>query len=489
MSNSKIDTDFDAFVASIGGMEEEVRYDISTASSSVHKCLVSLGGRIHVFYVDSDALVGDLLDILQQINPSICLSCKGCILDAALPLTHFIGHVLSASGLGLGGSRGKNAKKKDKVQKKEVILKTTVKKLPPPRKVVRPQADKTTIARSKYFTALRNPFLPLAEGAKYCSGYAFPTVSYKIRHNIPVVTSTSTTAATLILRADPFCSVIDYQQWSGLSSVIVGASCTPYVNNQYFYPAVSYAAYSGGNVPIMNGRLVACGFRIRNDQPALSATGRIYIAPFPQASRAVGPNQLNNVTFVAGDSAAFTLFPLTSVTASSSLPIMDLPGAVEIGVTEMVNNELTLICKPTSPDCMKFKTMNQSNNLNGTQFVGLAPVTSAGGVSGTNVDTLDSLEWGSGFGGWVVRFEGLPSTGTPVCSIELIMHFEGEIDTPVQSGGFVPTGAQPVLQDYVPWDDISKAAMKLAGAAVQAGANTLLSSFDSRQSRIPRLRN
>jgi len=322
------------------------------------------------------------------------------------------------------------AKKKPQQQKAQP--KKQLNKLP---KAVSSQSG----ALRSYACALMSPFDARALGAKIPDMYSYPVATY---HSEGTVTLSSNSAgvASVLITPDPFCTMVDMTTTSVNSSSMTAYTSTP----------VAYASATIGNMSnlLTNYRVVGGGISIRNLLPPTTATGRLIAATVPMSDQTPGPNFLANIisnNFYVG-SRLIGADMTVSATGGLTAGILNLPGAKELTIQDLIAESLDIHFKPVSPNAFEFKSASGQ----AIAAAGTIVTTAAAVATGTGVVYSSSADsWASaaptGFDCILLRFEGLPANSV-VADLKYILHFEG---TPKVSGGagnLVPaTEHEPVV--------------------------------------------
>lgn len=320
--------------------------------------------------------------------------------------------------------------------------------------------------------ALANPFDKRAEGVKICDNYAFPTAPYHLKGTVSLVSPASNTAGSVMVYANPLYSYVDLSNSSFQGATFTSTtSMAQYVVNTAIFGASSYNNIGGF---LDNYRVVSCGFKIRVQAPELNRTGRLMFAPITIGRSIPGVNALGTQALTANSGSAYRLLGgLTPPEAASSI-ILQLPGSFEISLNDLATKDLLLLPKPSAPAWQIFHSTDGLATYNATYFQSDNQLTNAAGASIVDdiADVLDCTGWS----GFIIHFEGLPATATPVIDIEYIYHIEGtpnvnasSASSPVPSGlsmNHIPTSAYNKVIDYasrLPWGKMIDAGLSNLG--------------------------
>jgi hypothetical protein len=245
------------------------------------------------------------------------------------------------------------------------------------------------------------------------------------------------------LSPNPTAAFIDVSNFLGLASSINAINMTNYTANSFIYEC-------GNNFSnlVQQFRLTGVGWRMRNQQPMQTATGRVYIAPVPDLYRPFGAQALINQTVLSTGMAAQQLLGGFGPGPINGTNILNLPGSQELSVQETVYKDVILRSKIVSDDVYTFKN---ANALYAQYNVGAGEAnselyTATTGVPANNSDNPDAGKIGVGWTGFFIDLEGFPAASTPTYDIEYVYAFEGTPvlgqgnDVPVPSGAAAPTG-------------------------------------------------
>jgi len=299
-----------------------------------------------------------------------------------------------------------------------------------------------------YTAALLDPFASNAIGCRVPDIYSWPTVPLHIKTTIVLSPGAAQLGAAFF--ANPYFSCVDLTRAGGVFSNTLSQ-----IGGMRNFSGAS-AVFSLSTPALMSGvvsefRFVAGGIRLRNLQPELSATGRIFIAQVPVTSNSV-PNYglLDNIVpTTTGYNNVLSGMGMPSVTSLTSAAIQQLPVARSYTASDLCGEDSVLVpFQVFHPDIYTFKPSaysSTSNDFNGTIDFGddLGASVATGIISAPTLGTKSQMQM-SGTSAIVIWVEGLPGT-TPSYEVEIIHHYEG---TPLigtlgtnSAGGIAPAPA------------------------------------------------
>jgi len=268
--------------------------------------------------------------------------------------------------------------------------------------------------------------------------YAFPTNSYHIRTTQLLGTGLASFGAVYF--ANPIISVADLGIATGTTASISSKGG--------FAPGGVYTGLlSASPPPLLSGvctefRVVGGGIRIRNLQPALTGTGRIYVACVPVA--AGGMIDYGAMDVVAGGSntgmysGLFSNLGLPSPALCFSPAIQALPLASDFVVSSLIEgDEIDVNFQVFHPALYNFKPALTSNvSANGFLYTDSASVFLAtGAVDARSVPKASTQCDGSA--AIIVYCEGFPTSGVNI-EVDIIYHLE---TTPKLSANATSSGS------------------------------------------------
>jgi len=289
-----------------------------------------------------------------------------------------------------------------------------------------------------YASALMRPFSKAAMGAQVPDMYSYPTATYHTEGTITII-SNNLGVASFIMTPDPYCSFIDMTT----ASVNTSSMARYFGTSPDAYASVIQSSLAG---VLTNYRVVGGGIQIRNLLPPTTATGRVIIATVPMADNMPGPNSLlcatSNYTLAAH---AIGVRPaggsdIASTTAGLNSNIIQLPGAVELTVQDLISQSLSVNFRPVSPGAFDFKNVTNDQYLTsiaGVPYSDQAIVSNATGLGNPAVSDSLASKQPTGFDAICVRLEGLPPLA--ICAdVRYVLHFEGTPALTNAVGSIVP---------------------------------------------------
>jgi hypothetical protein len=298
-----------------------------------------------------------------------------------------------------------------------------------------------TSSHGQYVTAVTNPFHPSAEGVRVPDYYAFDTATYKLKGTISVVAPSLTTTGSFALFPHPFLSYADIQSLNGGVSTTSTISMLQFTGNTALWGACAPNTFSG---ILSDYRVVACGWKLRVQIPQQLRTGRLIIAPIPLNRDLPGYSVLNGITALPANLARLFGGVPPSVAVSSA--ILELPGSYEISFPDMDKGDIMLCTRPITSASTAFHTPIIGGGYSTSQSVGDVSLDTNATGTINNLDFADVMDM-SGFAGFLVHFEGVPSATQPILDIEYIYHLEG---TPSISVVASNSAVLPVPSGYKP---------------------------------------
>jgi hypothetical protein len=362
-------------------------------------------------------------------------------------LTH--GDVVTVHPVGIGGSKMKMVVVKKPQKKKKKPQQQTM-------AVIQPKKNKPKKAKSgmssmmmtadsntgKWMRMQRDIFCSMYRDARLPGDNRFCTSTYFKTGTISLTMPTGTLKAAYYLCPNPVTGFVDITQFAGGVSTVGSATMLAYPANTFIYECFN----NWFNV-VAQLRLTGVGWRVRNQQPMQTATGRMYIAPLPDLFKPYGGLLLYFYTMTIASEAAEQLVGGFNPSAVGSSTLLNLPGSQEISVQETIYKDVILRSKVVSDEVYTFKNANAgqgSFNTTLNEAVSSVYATSTG-ITQTYSDNPDSGKVGVGWTGFVLALEGFPNAATPSYDIEYVYAFEG---TPVlgqTNDTPVPTGVTPAV--------------------------------------------
>jgi len=284
---------------------------------------------------------------------------------------------------------------------------------------------------STYALALMDPFNDMAIGAQVPDMYSYPTATYHAEGisvmNVPVVTVAGTLTSgvsSAVFYANPFCSTV--------SPNLLAISST----GQYSYPnpyVTAAVQLNNMRANLANFRCVGVGLEIRNLLPPTTATGRIIIAPLPVSGLFPGPSalSLSGAGMAVGSAIINVTTGLNAVGGDLPSSILNLPGAQEFTIQDIISNTIKCNFKPCSPDAFNFHSTNDAALLGTGPLAMVQNTGQATAGTTTYTDQFTSIYQG-GWDAFIVRIEGVngqvaqgTATSVPCLEVKYIYHFEG----------------------------------------------------------------
>jgi len=270
--------------------------------------------------------------------------------------------------------------------------------------------------------ALKLPFHPCAVGCRVPDIYSAPTSTYHVRGNVVLGTTTAGTLGVIVL-PNPILSLVDTALdsnntacvTSGMTQITTtsGAGTSPY------YGAVGKTPLS---LAMASYRVASWGLKITSTQPALSGTGRLYIALIPSISQVPNIGTVENNGCDNGNGHAGRAFTNLQPVFSSS--ILDYPEATMLTVSELMTGAVCITPSPVNPIFYNFKSLTEYPTINNGYYVNDQTSTNSAGAvfgarNGMNINNVSG-------GMTVVIFgDGFPTSLTNAVDIEFVYHLEG----------------------------------------------------------------
>jgi len=324
-----------------------------------------------------------------------------------------------------GNRQGKKTVSVRKISIVKSVPKRKPKKQSRPRQQVNPNTE-------SYRCALTDGFNPKAVGARVPDMYSYPTTTYKLKGTFPLK-SDATSSCSVLLTGNPFLSMVD------LTTSSVDASCPMF---QYTTSNWVYAAADPLNTwnSVANLRVVGVTYRIRNQLPVNTCTGRMITGTVPTVPCDLSVIDLQNYAVTNGAVLNKLLGFSESVSGNlvagvGSATILNLPTSKDISLQQIMGNSTQYCVKPTSPNAFNFMSTNPNGDINSTQSTGGDVITTSATSAVVHVSSNRSI----GDGGWdslLINFEGVPASST-IAYIDYIFHIEGTPQT-AQSNATVP---------------------------------------------------
>jgi hypothetical protein len=293
-------------------------------------------------------------------------------------------------------------------------------------------------AASTFASELANPFGAKSIGCKVPDLFSFPTSSYHFRGNV-VLNSVSNGTAGGVFLPNPLTSFIDTPlDVLGLTGVT--STSMARLNTQPLYGATNLSSLT----PLLQDyRVSSWGIRITNLQPALSATGRLYVAIVPAIGVPFTPAIFSTTGSTPGSgNVANFLVGSTASTWVCTADVLDLTIAQEVTVSDMMSGVISVAPPPINTTFYDFKSLQSNTTYLGGFTVSNETLSSSGGTTLTTneqfmVNGVGPLDGGCSI---VVFADGLPFN-VPAFEVEYIYHVEGA--PVVTSTSYAPVASSP----------------------------------------------
>jgi len=305
--------------------------------------------------------------------------------------------------------------------------------------------DKALGPVEAFATALINPFSPTAVGAKVPDSYSFPTNSYHIKtsQTIGGVTTSDSTFG-LVYLANPLATVLDVGLIrNGVTSLNGPGGFSRFAG----YTGVLGATTAAQLSAICSGfRVVGGGIRIRNLQPALTGTGRIFVACVPVAENGmIDVGTLTSQTPSAGGyNAIFNNLGLPLPVTCATAGIQALPLSDDFVVSSLISgDEIDINFQVFHPTAYSFKPTIESNLVNLTTSTSDSVTWASSGLVIAGSTSKQNTQ-SNGTAAIIIWGEGFPTgASVPPIEIDYILHLE---TTPLVSAQTTSnsTGLNPV---------------------------------------------
>jgi len=280
---------------------------------------------------------------------------------------------------------------------------------------------------NKYKFSLMHPFDTEATGTQVPDMYSFPTSTFHAKGTV-VLGSDASGNGQAWVTGNPFCAM------GSLS--VSSSSMAPYTSSPNIYASTGVTTMQGA---FSNFRVVSYGFKIRNQQPILGVTGRVFIAPVPVAGLSPGPEVLQNAVADYKNMLQLQFGTIWNGGVLNS-QLLTLPGAQEFSLQEVIGDEIILLGRPLSTNPFEFRALS-GTAYNATQELVQNTLSSISTPTLTvNGDTFATSD-GRGTVAFLIYFSGVPVSTTNILEIEYVYHYEG---TPVVTNtGALNSGSAP----------------------------------------------
>lgn len=271
--------------------------------------------------------------------------------------------------------------------------------------------------------ALRNPFSPMAIGARVVDSFTTPTVTYHIR-GYSSLTSSSSGRMYFAVLPSPCFSYLQPTSGNGGPSDYTNFSGFTQNNPSIGGMGGAYVTAPSNLASVMTEyRTVAWGFRLIAKDTAFNSKGKVYVASVPTTENAPSWNTMETVTGTDTSIGEYTVgLPLANIGG-----ILNLPGCQTFSMQDLLRGEVMFCGTPTNASFYQFKgTMDRSVVAWNTGQVladegvfnhttGLVNATAGGRKD------IASLRGGRAF---LVCATGLPAS-TQELDLEVVYHLEG----------------------------------------------------------------
>lgn len=420
------------------------------------------GFRIHmgdiVLHLPVTINIMVLLEVLRKYAPVVLKTALGIVVHELVPgMDVFVQPVL------LGG-KGKPKKKKSKQSSTDLMASLEARlrnlKVSPPRPAGAHTLPKSNKKKKNSFSSklgngfksgqsltdnsknwkrtMLDIFNPKFRGTKLPGDNRFPTNTFIRDGTINIITGGSFTNACYALCPNAYTAFVSVQK---LNSNVEPCSVTTGMQNYTANPAVWECANSWSNL-VACCRMTGIGWKVRLNMPVNVVTGRLIVVPFPDVTKYYGVNALYNNTMTSNSTAASQLLGGGAPSILSSSSIFNMPGAIEYTLADLVGQDLLLRSKIVSDDVFTFKTVNGYGTYNATLDEGAASLYTASTGLTVQYDNPDDGRLGNGWTGYLMYFEGCPST-TPTFDISYMYQFEGMPNTAGTNDGAYASSSIP----------------------------------------------
>jgi len=306
----------------------------------------------------------------------------------------------------------------------------------------------SSMMSENFAMVLKDPFGPQAFGARVPDPFSFPTAVYHLHGNVQLVGNSTYPSGSVLFLPNPVLSMIDCGAANGgqtsITTNAAGSALTQFSSSTFCYGATAPTNIANN---LATWRIVTWGLKISNLQPELTATGRVIIAPICIGDTIPSYNVLSS-TALNGSSCVNNITGGINSQVITSNGVLNLPGAFEVAVQDLLHGDIELGCSVTGPEFFRFKSV-ANNYSNGSTVEGDDVYASlASGVpSSVVVGDKDLTRCVSGVA-YIIYFEGLNNTGVaaPVINVEYVYHLEGTSEI----SGTTGTGRVPAMVPSLP---------------------------------------
>jgi len=326
-------------------------------------------------------------------------------------------------------------RKKNQAKKVRVVLKQAAN----PKQRMGKSAGKVR-SRSAFQKALQDPFDPSVYGVRVPDPFPFPTVTYTTHCTTVLGSASGISYGAAVFLPHPVISCLDITGLDNLSSSSINAvSSTGMSQIGSGIATTGKRIYGSTNNAAMRSILssyrgVSWGIKISNLQPQLSATGRLIIAQLPIGDTV--PTLFELANGLSPDAVTPILGYAPNTLDAST--VLNLPTAIEIPVSQLINNTVLVCGMYTSARYWDFKTLLKDQASTGGFLDGDAVSYLGGAIN--DVGWKDNTRMNGGCA-IVVYFEGVPLSTANVIQVETIYHIEGQTVSTTVPGALTANGA------------------------------------------------
>lgn len=347
--------------------------------------------------------------------------------------------------------RNKRKNKPRKITRVRVKSAKTV-----PRFISSVGVGKSSTHISTFKRALRDPFDPLAYGARVCDAYSMPSIAYHHHLNVSCTSSAGGLWAGVFFPSPCLSLICSEGSASGLTAF------TQNLSTYYCDSPSQLAAY------LSEYRTVAWGIRIVPKDTAFSAKGRITVATVPTTENAPAWNTVETITATSDDVISAYSCGLATPTSLD----MTLPTVKVFSVQDLLRGQIVATGVPSHASFYEYKGLFDRSNLAWAAGTYLADEVVTSGVNLVNATAAGRKDPAKLTGGTAIRIyaSGLPAA-TNEFDIELIYHLEGI--PPIIGAGLYPSsitttkGSSSLVESVL-------AAAHSAGSLIKMAAGEML---------------
>lgn len=285
-----------------------------------------------------------------------------------------------------------------------------------------------------YLQALIDPFHAGAMGAQVPDEYPFPTATYHMHNTVAVNCPAASSVFQGVILPTPTLTYIDASGAAATNGFFSGSPVTLGSGG-----AAGLGAMSTDTV-LNNlgtaGRVVGFGIRVKNNMNFSTVTGRVIVAPVIIPCTVFNNLDQQNITaslatsLPTGNSLVASIFQILTGSPAISTSLLNLPGAFEFAMDELIDKEFLFTSRPTGPHGKDFRKLNTrilgqgtgAGALNAFEMTDVVNVTT--GLVTTDAAPSQMADCG-GMIAFAIYVEGVPA-GTIPLLIETICHLEFE---------------------------------------------------------------